>query len=102
MRRAGDLVAEEVSPRPSVQTGRSCAAGFATPRGSTTRRAAARWAPASDPGSVVDSRFRVHRAGRLRMVDASVFPRIPGFFIATSVYILAEKANDVILQDAGS
>jgi len=36
------------------------------------------------------------------MVDASVFPRIPGFFIATSVYILAEKANDVILQDAGS
>jgi len=61
-----------------------------------------RWVPASDPGSVVDSRFRVHRAGRLRMVDASVFPRIPGSFIATSVYMLAEKANDVILQDAGS
>jgi choline dehydrogenase len=46
------------------------------------------------------SRFRVHGAGRLRIVDASVFPRIPGFFIVTSVYMLAEKASDVILSDA--
>jgi len=28
------------------------------------------------------------------------FPRIPGFFIVTSVYMLAEKASDVILEDA--
>ena len=34
------------------------------------------------------------------MVDASVFPRIPGFFIVTAVYILSEKASDVILADA--
>jgi choline dehydrogenase len=46
------------------------------------------------------SRFRVHGAGRLRIVDVSVFPRIPGFFIITSVYMLAEKASDVILSDA--
>jgi len=49
---------------------------------------------------VVDSRFRVHGTGRLRIVDASAFPRIPGFFIVTSVYMLAEKASDVILADA--
>jgi choline dehydrogenase len=33
-------------------------------------------------------------------VDASVFPRIPGFFIVTAVYILSETASDVILADA--
>jgi hypothetical protein len=34
------------------------------------------------------------------VVDASVFPRIPGFFIVRAVYILSEKASDVILADA--
>ena len=30
------------------------------------------------------------------MVDASVFPRIPGFFIASAVYMIGEKAADAI------
>jgi choline dehydrogenase len=29
-----------------------------------------------------------------------VFPRIPGFFIVTPIYMIAEKAADVILADA--
>ncbi len=33
------------------------------------------------------------------MVDASVFPRIPGFFIVSAVYMICEKAADVILKD---
>jgi choline dehydrogenase-like flavoprotein len=33
------------------------------------------------------------------VVDASVFPRIPGFFIASAVYMIGEKAADVILND---
>ena len=48
-------------------------------------------------GGVLDSDFRVHGAAGLRVVDASVFPRIPGFFIASAVYMIAEKAADVIL-----
>ncbi len=32
----------------------------------------------------------------LRVVDASIFPKIPGFFIVSSIYIAAEKAADVI------
>jgi choline dehydrogenase-like flavoprotein len=51
-------------------------------------------------GGVVDSRFRVHGTRGLRVVDASVFPRIPGFFLASAVYIIAEKAADAVLEDA--
>jgi choline dehydrogenase len=51
---------------------------------------------------VLDSDFRVHGTSGLRVVDASVFPRIPGFFIASAVYMIGEKAADVILADAGT
>jgi choline dehydrogenase len=34
------------------------------------------------------------------VVDASVFPKIPGFFIASAVYMVSEKASDVIIEDA--
>jgi choline dehydrogenase len=34
------------------------------------------------------------------VVDASVFPRIPGFFIVTPIYMISEKAADVILECA--
>lgn len=59
-----------------------------------------RMGPRSDPYAVVDSRFRVHGVRGLRVVDASVFPRIPGFFIVSAVYMISEKASDVILHDA--
>jgi choline dehydrogenase len=49
-------------------------------------------------GGVVDSLFRVHGIEGLRIVDASIFPRIPGYFVVTSVYMIAEKAADIILQ----
>jgi choline dehydrogenase-like flavoprotein len=50
-----------------------------------------------DGGGVLASDFRVHGTEGLRVVDASVFPRIPGFFIVSAVYMVAEKAADVIL-----
>ena len=50
-----------------------------------------------DGGGVIGGDFRVHGAEGLRVVDASVFPRIPGFFIASAVYMAAEKAADAIL-----
>src|SRR5262249_22611201 len=53
-----------------------------------------------DPTAVLDGNFRVYGTTDLRVVDASVFPRIPGFFIVSSVYMVAEKAADVILADA--
>ncbi len=52
-------------------------------------------------GGVLSSDFRVHGTQGLRIVDASVFPRIPGFFIVCAIYMIAEKAADDILRDAG-
>jgi choline dehydrogenase len=49
--------------------------------------------------AVLDSRFRVRGATGLRIVDASVFPRIPGFFIVSAIYMIGEKAADAILED---
>lgn len=54
-----------------------------------------------DPMAVLDSDFRVRGTKGLRVVDASVFPHIPGLFIVLAVYMIAEKASDVILADAG-
>ena len=51
-----------------------------------------------DPMAVLDHEFRVRGAKNLRVVDASVFPRIPGLFILTSVYMISEKASDVIVD----
>ena len=47
---------------------------------------------------VLSSDFRVHGTRGLRVVDASVFPRIPGFFIVSAIYMIGEKAADVILN----
>lgn len=53
-----------------------------------------------DPNAPLDSKFRVQGVDGLRVVDASVFPKIPGFYIVGAVYMLSEKAADVIIQDA--
>ena len=53
-----------------------------------------------DPLAVLDSRFRVRGVRGLRVVDASIFPEIPGFFIVTNTYMVSEKAADTITEDA--
>ncbi|MDT5123241.1 MAG: choline dehydrogenase [Acidobacteriota bacterium] len=53
-----------------------------------------------DRMAVLDSNFRVYGTRNLRVVDASVFPHIPGFFIVTAIYMISEKASDAILADA--
>ncbi len=52
--------------------------------------------PSPEKGDVVDSEFRVHGVDGLRIVDASVFPKIPGLFIAAPIYTIAEKAADTL------
>ena len=54
----------------------------------------------NDRDAVLDSSFRVRGTKGLRVIDASVFPKIPGFFVVMPIYMIAEKAADVILADA--
>ncbi|KAH7123175.1 alcohol dehydrogenase [Dactylonectria macrodidyma] len=50
-----------------------------------------------DPMAVLDSKFRVRGTEGLRVIDASVFPRILGLDIVVPVYIVSEKAAEDIL-----
>ena len=52
--------------------------------------------------AVLDSSFRVRGVQGLRVVDASVFPRVPGTFTAVPTYLVAEKAADVILNESNN
>ncbi|RJE79824.1 GMC family oxidoreductase [Paracoccus sp. JM45] len=51
--------------------------------------------------SVVDARLRVHRVAGLRVVDASAFPNITSGNTNAPTMMLAMRAADMILQDAG-
>lgn len=52
-----------------------------------------------DPHAVLDSHFRVHGVQGLRVVDASVFPKIPGYFILAAIFMVSEKAADTLLGE---
>jgi choline dehydrogenase len=54
-----------------------------------------------EAGGVLSSDFKVHGTAGLRVVDASVFPRTPGLFIVSAVYMIGEKAAEVIAAAAG-
>jgi choline dehydrogenase len=56
--------------------------------------------PDSDPMAVLDTRLRVRGVERLRVIDASAFPRCPGAFPAVATYMLSEKATELVLEDA--
>lgn len=51
-----------------------------------------------DPMAVLDAKFRVRGVQNLRVVDASIFPNIPGLFITAPIVVASEKAADVILN----
>ncbi|KAF8882010.1 glucose-methanol-choline oxidoreductase, partial [Infundibulicybe gibba] len=56
--------------------------------------------PDHDGDAVLDGDFRVRGANNLRVVDASSWPAVPGYFITTPIYMISEKAADVIIAAA--
>jgi len=61
----------------------------------------ARMGPRGDALAVVDARLRVHGVGGLRVVDCSVMPTLASGNTNIPVVMIAEKAADMILADAG-
>jgi len=94
------VTAEEVFPGEAVETDEQIAQFIKDNAWGHHACCSCKMGPASDSLAVTDNRFRVHGTRNLRVVDASVFPKIPGFFIASAVYMLSEKASDVIIEDA--
>jgi choline dehydrogenase len=98
--RIPDLIDHEVLPGPTIKT-RDQVAQFVQNNAwghhaSCTNKIGAD----DDPLAVLDSQFRVRGTTGLRVVDASVFPKIPGYFIVSAIYMISEKATDAVLADA--
>jgi choline dehydrogenase len=97
--KAQKLIAREESPGEDVQSDEQIAAFVRNQAWGHHASCTCRIGP-RDLGGVVDTNFRVHGTEGLRVVDASVFPRVPGLFIVSAVYMIGEKAADVITSSA--
>jgi len=96
----GDYLMEEILPGKDVQSDADLEAWIRDVTWGHHACCSNKIGDSNDLLAVVDSRLRVYGARNLRVSDASVFPNIPGYFISVPLYVLGEKAGDMISEDS--
>jgi choline dehydrogenase len=88
----------EELPGPSVTDDAACL-DFAREAGLTAYHlcGTCRMGPPDDPLAVVDDQLRVRGLQALRIADASIMPAVPSANTSAAVFMIAEKASDMIL-----
>lgn len=95
-----EVITQELQPGPAVADRTAMAADLRLRSGSVFHACGTCAMGPNDGRNVVDPRLRVHGLSGLRVVDASVFPLITAGNINAPTIMVAEKAADLILEDA--
>ena len=93
---ASELIRSEAIPGPAVQTDAQIDAFIRSSIG-TAMHPTSSCSMGSGPEAVTDAQLKVHGLQGLRVVDASVMPRIIGSNTNAPTIMVAEKAADLIL-----
>jgi len=93
------LVAEEILPGASVRTDKDFEAAIRA-NGISNLHPVGTCRMGPDAAAVCDIRLRVNGVGHLRVVDASIMPAVPAGNTNAPTIMIAEKAADMIKEDA--